>query len=33
VLILKPDATVDGGLTVVEDLFASPMATEFQRAA
>jgi hypothetical protein len=33
VLILKPDANVDGGLTVVEDLFASPLAAEFRRSA
>jgi ABC-type branched-subunit amino acid transport system substrate-binding protein len=33
VLILKPDATVEGGLTVVEDLFASPLAADFQRRA
>jgi ABC-type branched-subunit amino acid transport system substrate-binding protein len=33
VLILKPDATVEGGLTVVEDLFASPLAADFQRSA
>jgi hypothetical protein len=33
VLILKPDSTVDGGLTVVEDLFASPLAADFQRGA
>ena len=26
VLILKPDATVDGGLTEVQGLFASPLA-------
>jgi ABC-type branched-subunit amino acid transport system substrate-binding protein len=31
--ILQPDAGVDGGLAVVEDLFASPLATEFQRGA
>jgi ABC-type branched-subunit amino acid transport system substrate-binding protein len=33
VLILKPDAAVEGGLTVVEDLFASPLAADFQRRA
>ena len=33
VLILKPDSTVDGGLTVVEDLFASPLAADFRRGA
>ncbi|HEX6568081.1 MAG TPA: hypothetical protein VF015_02920, partial [Acidimicrobiales bacterium] len=31
VLILKPDATVDGGLSVVEGLFASPLAADFRR--
>jgi ABC-type branched-subunit amino acid transport system substrate-binding protein len=30
VLILKPDASVDGGLTEVEGLFASPLAADFQ---
>ena len=29
--ILKPDASVDGGLTEVQGLFASPLAAEFQR--
>ena len=29
--ILQPDAGVDGGLSEVEGLFASPLATEFQR--
>jgi ABC-type branched-subunit amino acid transport system substrate-binding protein len=33
VLILKPDANVEGGLTVVEDLFASPLAADFRRNA
>jgi ABC-type branched-subunit amino acid transport system substrate-binding protein len=33
VLILKPDANVEGGLTVVEDLFASPLAADFRRGA
>jgi ABC-type branched-subunit amino acid transport system substrate-binding protein len=33
VLILKPDANVEGGLTVVEDLFASPLAADFRRRA
>ena len=33
VIILKPDATVEGGLSVVEGLFASPLASEFRRAA
>jgi hypothetical protein len=32
VLILKPDATVDGGLTEVEGLFASPLAADFRLA-
>jgi hypothetical protein len=32
VLILKPDAAVDGGLTEVEGLFASPLAAEFRLA-
>jgi ABC-type branched-subunit amino acid transport system substrate-binding protein len=30
VLILKPDASVDGGLSEVEGLFASPLAADFQ---
>jgi len=30
VLILKPDASVDGGLSEVQGLFASPLAAEFQ---
>ncbi len=30
VLILRPDAGVDGGLTEVQGLFASPLATDFQ---
>ena len=29
--ILQPDASVDGGLREVHDLFASPLATEFRR--
>jgi ABC-type branched-subunit amino acid transport system substrate-binding protein len=29
--ILRPDAGVDGGLSEVEGLFASPLASEFQR--
>ena len=33
VYVLRPDATVDGGLTEVEGLFASPQATEFRRAS
>jgi ABC-type branched-subunit amino acid transport system substrate-binding protein len=33
VLILRPDSAVDGGLTVVEDLFASSLATDFRRGA
>jgi ABC-type branched-subunit amino acid transport system substrate-binding protein len=33
VLILRPDAAVDGGLSVVEELFASPLATDFSRGA
>ena len=33
VFILKPDAAVDGGLTVVEDLFASSLAADFRRGA
>jgi ABC-type branched-subunit amino acid transport system substrate-binding protein len=32
VLILRPDATVDGGLTEVQGLFASPLATDYQLA-
>ena len=28
--ILKPDASVDGGLSEVQDLFASPLAADFQ---
>jgi hypothetical protein len=28
VLILKPDADVEGGLTVVDDFFASPLAAD-----
>jgi ABC-type branched-subunit amino acid transport system substrate-binding protein len=32
VLILKPDATVDGGLTEVQGLFASPLAADFRLA-
>ena len=31
-LILRPDATVDGGLTEVQGLFASPLATDYQLA-
>jgi ABC-type branched-subunit amino acid transport system substrate-binding protein len=31
--ILKPDVGVDGGLTEVQGLFASPLALEFQRGA
>jgi ABC-type branched-subunit amino acid transport system substrate-binding protein len=31
VYILAPDAEVDGGLTVVADLFASPLAADYQR--
>jgi ABC-type branched-subunit amino acid transport system substrate-binding protein len=31
VLILKPDASVDGGLSEVQGLFATPLATEFRR--
>jgi ABC-type branched-subunit amino acid transport system substrate-binding protein len=31
--ILQPDASADGGLTEVEGLFASPLATEFRRDA
>jgi len=31
VFVLRPDAAAPGGLTVVSDLFASPLATEFQR--
>jgi ABC-type branched-subunit amino acid transport system substrate-binding protein len=30
--ILRPDAAAEGGLTTVADLFASPLALEFQRA-
>ena len=33
VLILRPDSAVDGGLTVIEDLFASSLATDFRRGA
>jgi ABC-type branched-subunit amino acid transport system substrate-binding protein len=29
--VLQPDAGVEGGLSQVEDLFASPLATEFRR--
>jgi hypothetical protein len=29
--ILQPDASVDGGLTEVQGLFASPLALDFQR--
>lgn len=31
VVIAKPDASVDGGLTEVEGLFASPLASDFKR--
>jgi ABC-type branched-subunit amino acid transport system substrate-binding protein len=31
--ILKPDIAVDGGLTEVQGLFASPLAVDFQRGA
>jgi hypothetical protein len=31
--ILKPDITVDGGLTEVQGLFASQLAVDFQRGA
>jgi hypothetical protein len=33
VVILEPDADVEGGLTVVEDFFASPLAADFRRDA
>jgi hypothetical protein len=33
VVFLKPDASVDGGLSEVEGLIASPLATEFERGA
>src|SRR5918994_1506289 len=33
VLILKPDATVEGGLSVVEGLFASPLGPDSRRVA
>jgi ABC-type branched-subunit amino acid transport system substrate-binding protein len=31
VFVLRPDATVEGGLATVSDLFASPLAVEFRR--
>ena len=31
--ILQPSTTVEGGLNVVKDLFASPLAAEFERGA
>src|SRR5262249_36257077 len=33
VLILRPDANVPGGLSVVQNLFASPLAADFRRGA
>jgi hypothetical protein len=31
VYILAPDAALDGGLTVIEDLFTSSLAADYRR--